>query len=133
MERLEEQMRAAADPSRAAEAMRAAMASGADPRMAAGQQRLRRLQQQLRSEGVALAEERLKLLEEEGAVHAARAWGVLEAASKQCTLLGDPAEAGRWNAKAAKCALLALGRESAEFLRYSALIRGSRGGRREER
>ena len=66
-------------------------------------------------------------------MHAARAWGVLEAASKQCTLLGDPAEAGRWNAKAAKYALLALGRESAEFLRYSALIRGSRGGRREER
>ena len=36
---------------------------------------------------------------------------------------GILAEAGRWNAKAAKCALLALGRDSADFRRYAALIR----------
>jgi hypothetical protein len=124
LERLEEEMRAAADPSRAADAMRAAMASGADMRTAAGQQKLRALQGQLRRESVALIEERLSLLEQEGGVHAARAWGTLEAAAKLCTMLGDRAEAGRWNAKAAKCAMLALGRESAEFSRYAALMRG---------
>ena len=116
-------MRAAADPSRAAEAMRAALASGVDVRTAAGQQKMRGLQGRLRAEGVKLAEERLSLLEQEGAVHAARAWGALEATSKLCSLLGGRDEAGRWNAKAAKTALLALGRDSAEFARYSALMR----------
>ena len=57
-------------------------------------------------------------------MHAARAWATLEAAAKLCATLGDAAEAGRWNAKAAKCALLALGRDSADFGRYAALIRG---------
>ena len=60
-------MRAAADPSRLADAMRSAMASGADFRTPAGQQRLRALQKRLRSEGIALVEERLSLLEKEGA------------------------------------------------------------------
>ena len=128
LEGLEEAMRAAADPSRAADAMRAAMSSGADFRTAAGQQKLRSVQSKLRAEGMALIEERLSLLEQEGSVHAARAWGMLEGAAKLCTLLGDSVEAGRWNAKAAKCALLALGRESAEFEKYAALIRGGGGG-----
>lgn len=126
LEALEEKMRAAADPSRAADAMRKALAAGADVRTAAGQQRLRALQQRYRTEGIALAEERLSLLEQEGAVHAARAWGALEAASRLCSMLGDREEAGKWNAKAAKCALLALGRESTEFTRFAALIRAGK-------
>ena len=65
----------------------------------------------------------MKALEQEGSVHAARAWGTLEAAAKLCTRLGDGAEAGRWNARAAKCALLALGRQSTEFERLAAAIR----------
>jgi len=127
LEVVEGEMRAASDPSRAADAMRKALAAGADVATAAGQRRLRALQQRLRAEGVALAEERLSLLEQEGAVHAARAWGALEAASRLCSMLGDREEAAKWNAKAAKCALLALGRESAEFVRYAALIRGAGG------
>ena len=124
LEKLGEEVRAATDPSRAAGAMRAAMASGADFRTAAGQQKLRDLQAELRGEGVALIEERLALLAQEGAVHAARAWATLEAAAKLCTTLGDRDEAGRWTAKAAKCAWLALGRESADFTRYAEALRG---------
>ena len=127
---LDKRIRAATDPSRAAEAMRQAMASGADLRTPAGLQKLRALQQKIRREGVALIEERLSLLEREGGVHAARAWATLEAAGRLCATLGDSAEAGRWNAKAAKCALLALGRESADFTRYAALIRGGTTGPR---
>ena len=79
-------------------------------RTAAGQQRLSALQQRCRTEGIA-GREQLSLLEQEGAVRAARAWGALEAASRLCSMLGDREEAGKWNAKAAKCALLALGRQ----------------------
>lgn len=123
LESLEVEMRTAANPSRAADAMRAAMASGANVRTPAGQQKLRALQQKLRREGVALVEERLSLLEQEGCVHAGRAWATLEVAAKLCTMLGDADEAARWNAKAAKCALLALGPKSADFERYAALKR----------
>ena len=131
LESLEAEMRTAADPSRLADAMRSAMASGADFRTPAGQQRLRALQKRLRSEGIALVEERLSLLEKEGGVHAARAWSTLEAAARLCNMLGDAAEAGRWNAKAAKCALLALGRDSVDFARYAELMRaGSAGGKK---
>ena len=88
-----------------------------------GEPQLLTLAEKLRAEGVALIDERLALLEQEGSVHAARAWGTLEAAAKLCTRLGDGAEAGRWNARAAKCALLALGRQSTEFERLAAAIR----------
>ena len=71
-------IRAATDPSRAAQAMRSALASGVDPRSASGQQTLRALQAKLRTDGLALLEERLRLLEAESPVHAARAWATLE-------------------------------------------------------
>ena len=56
-------------------------------------------------------------------MHAARAWATLEVAAKLCMMLGDADEAKKWNAKAAKCALLALGPKSADFERYAALKR----------
>lgn len=129
LERLDQQIRVAADPNRLAETMRSVLGPGADLSTAAGQQQLRPLQQMMRREGIGLVEERLSLLEQEGAMHVARAWATLEAAAKLCTVLGDKAEGARWNAKAATCAMLALGRESADYARLASqpMPNGGRG------
>ena len=69
---------------------------------------------------MALIEERLALLEEEG-IHAH--WDTHYTAWAFHQNLGNEAEARRWAARAAMGAAVGLGRDSAEFLKYATLAR----------
>ena len=73
--------------------------------------------------GVVLVKERLALLEEEG-VHTS--WDTSYAAWAYCCSVGDKAEARKWACRAAESARIGLGRDSDEFIKYSAYV-GSEG------
>ena len=70
-----------------------------------------------------MVKERLALLEEEG-VHTS--WDTSYAAWAYCCSVGDKAEARKWACRAAESARIGLGRDSDEFIKYSAYV-GSEG------
>ena len=69
---------------------------------------------------MALIEERLALLEEEGI---GTLWDTHYTAWAYHMNVGNEAEARRWAARAAVGAQVALGRDSADFLKYARLAR----------
>ena len=70
-----------------------------------------------------MVKERLALLEEEGE-HTS--WDTSYAAWADCCSVGDKAEARKWACRAAESARIGLGRDSDEFIKYSAYV-GSEG------
>ncbi len=84
-----------------------------------GMQTLRRMRKQWLDTGLALIEERLELMNQEG--EGALAWDTLECASRHCKSMGDQRLVEHYGARAAECARLALGEQSEEFETCSAL------------
>ena len=69
--------------------------------------------------GVALIEEQLALMQQEG--ESGRAWDALECASRHCLAMGDASASEMYGARAAECARLALGARSEEYEGYAKL------------
>ena len=73
-----------------------------------------------RTNAIALVEERIALMEEEGTD--GTSWDTLYAACAYCRSIGDKVEASKWASRAADMARLALGKDSDEFQQYAAYI-----------
>ena len=100
---------------------------GLDPK-GAGLKALRGLRQKRLDAGLALLEERLALLEEEG--EGALSWDTLESAARHCEAMDDKAACAKWARRAAEVARGALGKESEEVQLYVELsMNGKRAGR----
>ena len=80
---------------------------------------LRRVQKRRLDGGLALIDERLRLMEEEG--DSALGWDTLAAASRHCHAMGDAPTARRYARRATESARLALGANSQEVDSYVAL------------
>ena len=73
-----------------------------------------------RTNAIALVEERIALMEEEGTD--GTSWDTLYAACAYCRSIGDKVEASKWASRAADMARLALGKDSDEFQQCAAYI-----------
>ena len=80
-----------------------------------------------KTNAIALVEERLALMDEEGV--GGTGWDTMYAACAYSRSIGDKVAATKWASRAAENARLALGRDSDEFQKYAGYI-GSRGGKK---